>query len=637
MQACSRLAACFAALLSLQLAGCGGGGPGPTAPASVEQPAAQQVKILGVVRAGSLAVRGASLTVYASAASGQMPQFLGKASSDSTGAFELNLTCSTGAANSEQIYLSLSGGETQATNDTPASNPAIRLMAILGPCNDAPKAITVNELTTVAAAYALNAFVNGDAISGNAPGLPNAIATAASLVDPGSGALAASLPSAASCTSAGPTDNCEAVEKLNMLADALGACVSSASANSAACTALFSCAAPGATDNGSGPCIPPSGVTAPTDTWQAITTIARNPGLVSITGVYRASIACTEYATVAAAAPNDWALSLTYSGGGLSEPTALAIDAVGDVWLANYNNAVSEFSPTGVAMSPAGGYVGGGLEESFGITIDAAGHVWVCNEQSPATFNSALGSITELASDGTVLSGANGFAGGGLNFPEALTADAAGNIWITNYGNSTLTEFASDGTALSPGFGFTGGGLSFPVGIAADAKGNLWVADQGANRISAFTASGAAFSPAAGFMGGGLTVPQGIVVDQGGHVWVTNYYGDSVTEFSDQGASLSSTRREPGGIAVDGAGQVWVANYGGGSISELSGAQSDSPGSARSPASGFTANALLQPFAVAIDPSGNLWVSNFGNDTVAKFIGIAVPVATPMIGVPHSP
>ena len=74
-------------------------------------------------------------------------------------------------------------------------------------------------------------------------------------------------------------------------------------------------------------------------------------------------------------------------------------------------------------------------------------------------------------------------------------ADAAGDIWIANYGNSTLTELTSDGTALSPESGFTGGGISFPVGIAADAAGNLWVANQGANRISVFTASGTVLCP----------------------------------------------------------------------------------------------------------------------------------------------
>ena len=61
-----------------------------------------------------------------------------------------------------------------------------------------------------------------------------------------------------------------------------------------------------------------------------------------------------------------------------------------------------------------------------------------------------------------------------------------------------------------------------------------------------------------------------------------------------------------------------MANYAGGSVSELSGAQSNSPGSARSPAGGFVAKGLVQPFAVAIDPSGNLWVSNFGNDTLTR-------------------
>lgn len=66
-------------------------------------------------------------------------------------------------------------------------------------------------------------------------------------------------------------------------------------------------------------------------------------------------------------------------------------------------------------------------------------------------------------------------------------------------------------------------------------------------------------------------------------------------------------------------------------------AQSKLPGSALTPVTGYTAAALAHPFALAIDSSGSLWVTNFGADSVTEFVGIASPVATPLIGVPHSP
>jgi hypothetical protein len=583
----------------LFLIACGSGASGSAAPVSSPQTATQpvtlaaQVKLKGVVLAGAAPLAGTSVTLYAAASPGQMPQSLAHALSDSSGAFELTATCPSGAASTAPLYLRASGGQISGAGIAqPDTNPAIELVAVLGTCDEVPATVTVNELATIATAYALNAFISGNEIAGNAPGLPNAAAAAASLVDRSSGTLAASLPSAAACSGATPAANCETVAKLDALANALNACLASGNSSSEACAALFSCATPGAAADGSAPCTLPSGATSPTDTWEAITSIARYPGLISASGLYAAASSSVEHAPVPTSAPSDWTLSLTYTGGGLSEPTALAVDAGGNVWVANYNNAVSEFSPTGAALSPSGGYTGGGLEESFGIAIDATGHVWVCNEQSSATFNAGLGSITELGADGTILSGASGFDGGGLDFPEALMVDANGQIWVANYGNSTLTALASNGMAISPASGFTGGGLSFPVGLAADAAGNIWVANQGAGQISAFSEAGAALSPATGYTGGGIIVPQGIATDQHGDVWVSNYYGDS-------GASA--------------------------------------PGSALSSAKGFTASALMQPFAVAIDPSGNLWVTNFGSDSVTEFIGIAAPVKTPLIGVPNSP
>jgi len=596
----------------LLLIACGSGASGPAGVVGSPQAATPpptldtQVKLQGVVRVGTTTLAGASVILYAAAPAGQTPQSIAQTSSDSSGGFVLSASCPSSNASAQPLYLMASGGQ-------------------------------------VSAAYALNAFISGNEIAGSAPGLQNAAAAVASLVDSSTGALASSLPSAAACSGAAPAGNCETVVKLDALANALAACLVSGNASSQACATLFSCATPGATADGSAPCTPPSGATPPTDTWQAITSIAKYSGSIFASGLYTVASSSSGYAPVPASAPGDWTLSLTYTGGGLSEPTALAVDAAGNVWIANYNNAVSEFSPTGAALSPAGGYIGGGLEESFGIAIDATGHVWVCNEQSTGTFNQGLGSVTELAADGTILSGANGFDGGGLDFPEVLMIDAIGQIWVANYGNSTLTALTDNGTSISPATGFTGGGMSFPVGLAIDATGNIWVANQGANEISAFSEAGAALSPATGYTGGGITVPQGIAADQHGNVWVSNYYGDSVSEFSNQGVALSPSTgygggglAAPGGIAIDGAGQVWVANFQGGSVSELASAGA-SAGTVLSLANGFTASALVQPFAVAIDPSGNLWVTDLGSDSVTEFIGVAVPVKTPLIGVPNSP
>jgi len=94
----------------------------------------------------------------------------------------------------------------------------------------------------------------------------------------------------------------------------------------------------------------------------------------------------------------------------------------------------------------------------------------------------------------------------------------------------------------------------------------------------------------------------------------------------------------PQGIAVDGGGSVWVANYRAPYLSKLAGSTAAVPGAALSPATGIGADAaLLEAYAIAIDASGNLWVSNQGNSTITKFLGLAVPVKTPLSALPQLP
>ena len=46
---------------------------------------------------------------------------------------------------------------------------------------------------------------------------------------------------------------------------------------------------------------------------------------------------------------------------------------------------------------------------------------------------------------------------------------------------------------------------------------------------------------------------------------------------------------------------------------------------------------LLEAYKIAVDASGNLWISNFGSNILTQFVGLAVPVRTPQIGLPAAP
>jgi len=119
----------------------------------------------------------------------------------------------------------------------------------------------------------------------------------------------------------------------------------------------------------------------------------------------------------------------------------IAIDGSGNVWITNYDiNSVSELSNSGAILSGANGYTGGGLDYPFGIAIDGSGNVWITNQTG--------NSVTELSSSGSVLSGTTGYTGGGLQQPRGIAIDGSGNVWVTNYLDGIISEFIGAGTPV---------------------------------------------------------------------------------------------------------------------------------------------------------------------------------------------
>ena len=383
----------------------------------------------------------------------------------------------------------------------------------------------------------------------------------------------------------------------------------------------------------------PSGGTAPANTLDSALNIVRNPAN-NVLAIYNIISSQAPVQPTLTSAPKDWTLALTLTGGGMTDPTAVSVDAAGDVWVSNYSGTLSEFSPQGLPMV-ANGYTGYGLEENYGNAIDPAGNVWVSNEQTAGSVNSGNGSITELTGSGSSLSGSGGFTYANIYFPVAVAADTNGTIWVADYADSSVSVYSQSSGVISNYFSLSPTGkLVFPVAVAVDGHHNAWIANQGQNFVTQVNPNNEQSTTYTC-----CSSPSGVAVDQSNNIWVANYAGSSISELGNSGTLLINRQTGgglagPQGIAVDGAGTVWVANSRtlAGGLSEFSGAASSAPGTALSPAGGFGADAgMVQPFGVAIDAAGNVWVSNFSSVTVNEFVGMAAPVRTPLNGPPQLP
>lgn len=579
------------------------------------------VTFTGKAMAGNLPITGATVQLYAAGATGNgsagSALLTDALTTDSAGAFTVPAGYSCPAPAS-QLYVIVRGGQI----GTSASNPAIMMATVIGPCNQltASSQLVINEVTTAATAWGIAQFLsaggNIGAASTNAQGLTNAVATVANL---------ANLTTGTSPGPSFPSTGTSPATKIYSIANLLNTCTTAPTP--AGCNPLFSATTP-------------SGGTAPSNTLDAVLNLVRNPG-INVATLYTQSTASTAFTPALNKAPSDWTMFVNYTGGGMNSPSNVGIDSTGNVWVASYFGVASKFSPTGTPLFPSG-ITGGALSESYGLAIDAQNNAWITNENSSASVNSGFGSVTVLSSTGQVISGATGYSAGGLAYPDAIAIDTNATAWVADNYDASVTLLSPSGQPLSGSQGYTTPKLAFPVAVAIDANHNGWLANESNGFITKVTPDGSQFSSYAC-----CERPVGIAIDQRGFVWVTDYLGNSISQLGSDGTIVSPTSGYndnkasivyPQGIAIDGSGHVWVTNFGTNSVAELAGSAANSPGQVLSPTTGYAIDARMdQPFALAIDASGNLWIPSFQDNSLTEIIGLATPVKTPQLGPVESP
>jgi uncharacterized protein (TIGR03437 family) len=303
------------------------------------------------------------------------------------------------------------------------------------------------------------------------------------------------------------------------------------------------------------------------------------------------------------------------------------------------------------------------LNSPWGVAADAAGNFYVADTYNHVVRKVAKnGIITPFAGTGKAGNGGDGGAATGaqLNLPQGLAVDAAGNVYIADSGNNKVRRVSTDGNIKTvAGSGTSGSGgdggsataaqLNGPLGVAVDAAGNLYIADFGSNKVRQVSSSGTITTLAGvgtqGYTGDGnaatsaqLNLPQGVAVDNSGSVYIADTGNSVVRKVSggviktvagsgipghagDLGPATSALLSNPTGVAVDAIGNIYIGD-GGTNVRKVfpSGTIVSIAGNATHGYSGdggvATSAQMNNPSQVALDANGNLYVADTGNNAI---------------------
>jgi sugar lactone lactonase YvrE len=229
----------------------------------------------------------------------------------------------------------------------------------------------------------------------------------------------------------------------------------------------------------------------------------------------------------------------TAVGSGLSGPWGVAVDAAGDLFIADTQSSR-------VVEIPAGGgpqiTIGSGLYRPYGVAVDAAGDVFIAD-----TGNSR---VVEVPAGG----GAQTTVGSGLSEPYSVAVDGTGDVFIADTGNSRVVEVPAGGGPQTT----VGSGLQSAFGVAVDGAGDVFIADYYGNQVVEVPASGGPQTT----VGSGLSEPLGVAVDGAGDVFIADNDASQLVEVPAGGGpqtTVGNGLSYPSGVAVDGAGNVFIS------------------------------------------------------------------------------
>jgi sugar lactone lactonase YvrE len=411
----------------------------------------------------------------------------------------------------------------------------------------------------------------------------------------------------------------------------------------------------------------------------------------------------------------------------LGLPYSVAMDPKGELFIADTGNSRIRMVANGIITTVAGSgqkcadptrapfcndggpATAGLLNLPVAIAVDASGNIYIADSNddeirfvnrtsAPITISGKTiqpGNIDTIAGNGNPCS-TSGCGNGGsplqatLTLPSGVAVDASGNIYIADSKdqmvreipagpNSNIILFAGSGTACptptatcGDGAVATGAKLRLPNGLAVDKSGNVYIADTNDNRIRVVNTQNASITVdlvtiapgniatvagtgAQGFAGDGgvstsasLDIPQGIYVDSAGNQYISDTGNQRVRLVinstaiintvvgggSGDGNGTNASLAAPNDIIKDSSGNLIIADEVHNRIRKVDTAMNVTTwvgnGSAGVSADGtaLSNTQMNAPTSVALDPSGNLLIVDSNNLMVREVLNGSSTIST---------
>jgi sugar lactone lactonase YvrE len=365
-----------------------------------------------------------------------------------------------------------------------------------------------------------------------------------------------------------------------------------------------------------------------------------------------------------------------------SHPQALAVDSLGNIFVADSNNHTirkidtSHVVTTFAGLAGASGTTDGtGSSARFdlpaGIVVDADDNLYVADSNNHSIRRiTPAGVVTTVAgtpgSNGTTDGSA---ASASFYRPQQIAIDATGNLYVADSQNQTIRVLSSGGivstlagTANTAGSADGNGPaarFSRPFGVAVNrSSGVVYVSDTFNSGIRAIATNGDVTTLAGGPARSGwvdatgtaarFASPRGLATDSSGNLFVadtsnhvvrkvdasgvvTTFVGSGSSTGSSDGTGTAALFAGPYSVSVDAANNLYVADSGNNAIRMVTpaGVVTTLAGGAWGSNDGTgAASQFAGPYGLTADASGNVYVADTGNHTVRKIVVATGEVTT---------